>query len=173
MYKLLKTLTPIVLVLYCSTSTFATATYEEGQFNQNIKYKIFYGSIGSVLSDLVYRPRTDDKFTLNIKAFYKENEFKDIKLIDAGKFKSFARSEYRYGDFVFYLKAPSTIGTYVCTFEGTTYDNEKYSFAVPISIESQDKTTFLEKMENTITPIAIIAAIVIVLAMVILPLSQK
>jgi hypothetical protein len=164
MCKLIRSIAPIVLVLFLSTNVFATIGYQDVQYSHDIKYSVGYWGVG-FLSDFTYKPKTNDKFTVNIKAFYKDTLFRNIKLTKADGL-SYSNSDFQNGDYVFYLKAPSMPGTYLCTFEGMASNGEIYTFDVPINVESQNKISFLEQTERIIGPVGTIIGILLMVGIV-------
>jgi hypothetical protein len=109
--------------------------------NKGVNYELIYTGGNSV--------EINDKFEIQINAQEHNYGINNLKLVGLSSFKTI---ESREGFHSFYgipvpisrghfftLQAPSKPGEYICSFEGTSYNDPKVAFGVPITVKRKTK----------------------------------
>lgn len=163
MYKYLKTIAPVILILFLPTCVIGPCWGTDwiiAKDNPDIRYWLTSNN------DL---PVVDSKYEVKIDAEYKHESLEQLKLQEPSPFKLVDLKSapnnilgINTGGWVhvFILQAPSTPGTYDCSFEGTTQTGEKVYFSYTLRIQSMEEQTYLSigRISGFIIGAGIIAA---------------
>jgi len=132
MYKLIRSIAPVVLVLFFCAAVLGPAFGEDTiktNDNPDISCSIQYKD---------GLPQINKEFKIVVKASYKGEALLNLQPINNGAFEAINISnESSDGGQVFQLKAPSKPGTYSCSFEGMTSDSNFLMFSIPIKVYSE------------------------------------